>query len=221
MNRFTKYFLLLTLVLSCTILNAQEFGSNVINAPVEEEKFVEQKKGFSPDIDVSLSVGTSFSSFGRGYNMFGTYVMPEFRMPVTKKFSLQAGIGYSSMFYSNPGMEGTIFDQNQAHYGSVYVSGIYAVNEKLTIAGTAYKTFDLNPRPEDQMNPRALDFSNEGINVVIDYKVSDNVRFNVGVSYQKNSYYNNMYNPGGFNMNPSPFNTGFGSGFGSGFGPGF
>lgn len=221
MFRFIQNTIVLACLLAFTALNAQQFGSNAINAPIEEKPIVEKKKGFDPDIDVSVSLGTAFSSFGPGYNMFGTYVMPEFTVPINKKFAIRAGIGYSNMFYSTPGSEGTMFQQNNAHYGSVYVSGIYSVNEKLTIAGTAYKTFDLAARPEDQLNPRALDFSNEGISVNVDYKISDNVRFNVGFSYQKRNGYGNMYNPGGYNMNPSPFNTGFGPGFGSGFGPGF
>jgi hypothetical protein len=206
-------------------LSAQEFGSNLINAPVEEKPIVEQKKGFNPDIDVSLTLGTSFSSFRPGMNMFGTYVMPEFRLPVSKKFAIQAGIGYSSMFYSSPGNEGTIFEQNNIHYGLIYVSGIYAVNPKLTIAGTAWKTFNLNQQPENSINPRALDFSSEGVAVNVDYKVTERFRVNVGFSYRKYNSYNylgypgmNGY-PGGFGgIRPSPFGN---SGFGGGFGPGF
>ena len=218
MIKYIKHIGIFMLLLSFISLSAQEFGSNAINAPIEEKPIVVKKQGFNPDIDVSVSLGTSFSSFGPGMNMFGTYVMPEFTIPVSKKFAVRAGIGYSTMFYSTPGGEGNIFSQNNLQYGHVYVSGIYQVNEKLIITGTAYKTFDLAPRPEDQFNPHAFDFSNQGVNVNIDYKVSDRVRFNVGISYQKQNGYNNMYNPGGFNNFGSPFNHG---GFGSPFGPGF
>jgi hypothetical protein len=218
MLKFIKHIGMIILLLGFISLSAQEFGSNVINTPIEEKPVVVKKQGFNPDIDVSVSLGTSFSSFGPGMNMFGTYVMPEFTIPVSKKFAVRAGIGYSTIFYSSPANEGNIFSQNNAQYGHIYVTGIYHVNEKLTISGTAYKTFDLATRPEDQFNPHAFDFSNQGVNVNIDYKVSDRVRFNVGVSYQKQSPYNNMYNRGGFNNFGSPFNQG---GFGSPFGPGF
>ena len=218
MFRYTKHTGIIILLLGFISLSAQEFGSNAINAPVEETPIVVEKKGFNPNIDVSVSLGTSFSSFGPGMNMFGTYVMPEFTIPVSKKFAVKAGIGYSTIFYSSPGNEGNLFSQNNAQYGHIYVTGIYQVNEKLTISGTAYKTFDLATRPEDQFNPHAFDFRNEGVNVNIDYKVSDRVRFNIGVSYQKQSPYNYMNNPGGFNNFGSPFNN---HGFGSGFGPGF
>lgn len=197
-------------------MNAQEFGSNTINSPIEEQPIVAKKQGFNPDFSVTL--GSSFTSFAPGASAFGTYVMPEFTFPVTKKFAVRAGIGFSNTFYTTPENEGTIFGQNNTQYGHVYVSGLYQLNEKVTIAGTAYKTFDLAPQNPNQVNPRALDFSNEGIAVNVDYKVSENVRFNVGVSYQKYNSYGNFYNPGGFNLNQSPFNN---SGFASPFGPGF
>jgi hypothetical protein len=194
------------------LMSAQEFGSNAISAPVEEQPVVVKKQGFNPDVSVTL--GSSFTSFGPGFNAFSTGIMPEFTFPVTKKFAVKAGIGYSTIFYSTPGNEGSVFGQNSTQYGHVYVSGLYQLNEKVTIAGTAYKTFDLAPQPQNQVNPRALDFSNEGIAVNLDYKVNENVSFNVGFSYQKYNSYGNFYNTGGMN--------GFGSPVGiSPFGPSF
>lgn len=195
-------------------INAQEFGSNVIG----NDKFVEvnnESTGFKPDVSVSL--GTSFSSFAPGFRSFGTYVMPEFILPVSKKFAVRAGVGYSNVFYSTPANEGTVFGGNNLQYGTVYVSGIYQVNPKLTIAGTAYKTFSL-VRKRDDTNPFEPDYSNEGFAINADYKVTEKFRINVGFSYRKQNPYNYYYSPGGFNMNPSPF---YNQGFGSGFGPGF
>ena len=205
--------LVLVTVFTVSGLHAQEFGSNVINAPVKKQPVTTQK--YKPD--VSFTLGTSFSSFGPGFNTFGTYVMPEITFPVSKKFAIRTSIGYSNMFYSTPGGEGSMFSQSPAQYGHISISGLYRVNEKLTIAGTAFKTFDLNPR-KNQVNPRALDFSNEGVMLNLDYKVSDHVRINASFSYQKrNPYY--YYNNGGFMNNgfsgsASPF-------YHPGFGPSF
>lgn len=215
-NNKLKYLLLLGFISCIMWMNAQDFGENAVNSPVEEQPIVVKKQGFNPDVSVTL--GSSFTSFSPGVSAFGTYIMPEFTFPVTEKFAVRAGIGYSNMFFLTPGNEGSVFGQNNAQYGHVYVSGIYQLNDKVTIAGTAYKTFDLAPQPQNQANPRALDYSNEGIAVNVDYQVSDRVSFNVGFSYQKSNSYGNYYNPGGYNMNPSPF---YNSGFGSGFGPGF
>lgn len=212
MNKIHNILVIAAFFLALNI-HGQQFGSNVIG--VEKGSAVSLENTFKPDVSVTL--GTSFTSFGEGFNAFGTYIMPEVTMPVSKKFSIRAGLGYSSMFISTPENTGSIFGQNNVQYGTVYVSGLYQVNPKLSIAGTAFKTFDVAPK-NNEISPRALDFSNEGLMIDVEYKVSDQFRINAGFSYQKRNPYNYFYNPGGFNMHPSPFqNTGFGSGFGPRF----
>jgi len=202
--RIKNYIFLLFLAFLAVSGYGQQFGSNVIGSEnnIQSEKVITPKKAFSPDVSVSL--GSSFTSFGRGYNAFGTYIMPEFTFPVSKKFAVKAGIGYSTLFYPNSGFENAGTSQSFNQYGSVYVSGIYQVTEKFTIAGTAYKTFSLNQQTP-QANPRALDFSNEGIIMNMEYKVTDNFSINAGFSYQKQNPYNYYYNQGGFNSFGSPF----------------
>ena len=196
-------------------LLGQQFGSNVVGSGTDDqpEQFVAQKKGFSPHVSVSL--GSSFTNFGSGYNAFSTFIMPEFTFPVTEKFAVRAGFGYSTLFYPNSGFENPAQSLNQ--YGSVYVSGLYRVTEKFTIAGTAFKTFPLSEQTP-QANPRVLDFSNEGIMVDMQYKFSDTFSINAGFSYQKYNTYNYYYHPGAYNTFGSPFSSPFGS---SPFGPGF
>ncbi len=206
--KIRKWILAFLVIFFFSGVRAQEFGSNVINAPVKKQPVIHQQ--FKPD--VSFTLGTSFSSFGPGFNAFGTYVMPEITFPVSEKFAIRTSIGYANMFYSTPGAEGSLFSQNNIQYGYVSVSGLYRVNEKFTIAGTAFKTFDLAPK-RNQVNPRAVDFSNEGIMLNLDYKISEHVRINAAFSYQKrNPYY--YYNNGGFMNTSSPF-------YNSGFGPSF
>ena len=81
MGQFTKiaFIILLTIVIcSNAKINAQEFGSNV----KQEGKVTLQteQQGFKPDVRVSI--GTSFSTFGPGFNAFGTYIAPEISFPV-------------------------------------------------------------------------------------------------------------------------------------------
>jgi hypothetical protein len=147
--------------------------------------------------------------------------MPEFTLPINKKFAVRAGIGYSNMFYSTPGNEGSVFQQYNAQFGHVYVSGVYRVTERFTVAGTAFKTFEIAPPPENVVNPRAMDFSNEGIMLNMDYKINDNMRINATFSYQKYNAYGNFMNPGGFGGQPSPFGGQASPFFNPGFGPGF
>ena len=135
MLRIKPIILSLLMTVVAAGLFAQEFGSNVKRPDEDPESIMVRKEGFKPDVAVTL--GTSFSTFGPGYNMFGNWIMPEFTFPVNRKFAVRAGIGYTNMFYSTPGGEGNLFQQNNLQYGTVYVSGLYSVNSKVTIAGTA------------------------------------------------------------------------------------
>jgi len=166
-----------------------------------------KKQGFNPK--VRLSLGSSFSSFAPGYNAFGTYVMPELTIPVNKKFAVRAGIGYSTLF-TNYGREGSVFNNKPLSYGTVYVEGIYKLNEKVTVSAMGYKTFNLNPKPvKEQVNPHVLDMSNEGVYLNLNYKVNDKFEINAGFSYDKGNYHP-FYSGFGGNafpmMNPGNFN---------------
>jgi len=212
-----NYIILLFLAFIAVSGFGQQFASNVIgnDKNIKSEKVITPKKAFSPDVSVSL--GSSFTSFGRGYNAFSTFIMPEITFPISKKFAVKAGIGYSTMFFPGSGFENSGLDQSFQQFGSVYVSGLYRVTEKFTVTGTAYKTFPLTQQTP-QANPRALDFSNEGIIVNMNYKVSDHFSINAGFSYQKQNPYNYYYNPDGMNGFGSPYGSPFGN---SPFGPSF
>ena len=218
MRQFTKItfiILLGLLTVGFTSLQAQEFGSNIkTDSEDQTEVKLQKQEGFKPDVRVTL--GTSFSSFGPGLNSFGTFIAPEISMPVTRKFSMQVGLGYSSMFYSVPGE--TMFSGNASQYGSIFVSGTYQVNEKLTVRGTGYKTFLLNPTPPGETaNPFATDFSNQGVILDMDYKVTDKFRIAVSFEYREQNYPGFYpYSPNGMNnFGGSPFrrNPAFGTGF--------
>lgn len=218
-----KHSKILFLVFICLLIIqfdsfSQTFGSNVKTDTEENTdiKLVEQQ-GFKPDVKVSL--GTSFTSFALGYNSFGTFIAPEISMPVAKKIDISFGMAYSSMFYSTPG-EST-FGSSPSNYGSVYVSGTYYVNEKLTVRGTAYKTFLLNPQNfSENGNNNYFDFSSQGAILDVEYKVTDHFRVSASFQYREQNYPDYYFgNPHNSFGSPNNFNSGFG-GFG-GFGPGF
>lgn len=206
--------ILLVLSFSLILLNfasaqESEFGKDAKQTEQTVSQPLQPK--FSPDISVSL--GTTFSSFSPGYNSFGTFIAPEISFPVSNRFAVTAGIGYSSIFYNSPGE--SFINNRPSQYGSIYLSGSYKMTEKFTISGTGYKTFLLNPsKPPDENNIHTMDYSNQGIILNMDYKVSDKFRINASfqIHQQNDSPYNYMYpqQMGGF----SPFNN-------HGFYPGF
>ena len=182
----------------------------------EEEPTIDQgsqKELFKPNVSVSL--GTSFSTVGSGHNAFGTYIAPEISMPVSKKFSVSFGMGYSNMFFNSPVESG--FQGNSTSYGNLFVSGTYQVNEKLIVRGTAYKTFMLNPPSTiKQINPQYIDFSSQGVIFDAEYKVSEHFRVGVSIEYREQNYpsFYDFNRNGINNFDGSPFRTtSFGRGF--------
>ena len=178
--------------------------------PVQQ---IEEQELFKPNVSVSL--GTSFSTFGSGYNAFGTYIAPEISMPVSKKFSVSFGMGYSNMFYNSPVESG--FQGNSRSYGNLFVSGTYQVNEKLIVRGTAYKTFMLNPPTTIKaINPQFIDFSSQGVIFDAEYKVSEHFKVGVSIEYREQNYpsfydfnRNGINNFGGSQFRTPSFGRGF------------
>jgi hypothetical protein len=144
--------------------------------------------------EVSLSMGTSFSSFGSGFSGLGTYVAPTITLPVNNKFSVSFGLGYSSFFFNTPA-EASLQSANNS-YGSIFVSGAYQVNENLVIRGTAYKTFLLNTSTtNNSINPAFYDMGSQGFSFDAEYKVNDKFRIGVSVEYRdmnQSPYYPNI-----------------------------
>lgn len=210
---------LIFLLLSSGIAQDTDFGQNARQSEQETEQTAVQpdKQAFNPDVSVSL--GSSFSSFAPGYNSFGTFIAPEIRFPVSNRFAISTGIGYSTIYYNSPGE--SLLNNHPMQYGSIYVSGSYRMTEKLTISGTGYKTFLLNPPdPINENNTDYFDNSNQGVILNMDYKVTENFRINASFQlHQQNGYpYNSMY-PGNY-MSPYPMG-GFSPFNNQGFYPGF
>jgi len=173
------FIFVLALLISFQYTEAQTFGQDMQGS-------AKSRTAFKPD--VRLSLGSSFYSFYPGINGFSTWVAPEISMPINKKWTVAAGIAYTS-FLTTGSPETAGFGNTAQNYGSVYVKGRYQVNDKLAITGVAYKTFNLSPqRPGDKVNPRAIDFSNSGAMINLDYKVSNHFRINATFSMEQRHY---------------------------------
>jgi len=190
------------IVLSCLLLptamtKAQStgFGNNVMSVGEADESANLPTK-------VRVSLGTSFMAFS-GINAINTWIMPRITMPVSKKWSISYGMGYSAIFIN--GFENTSGQQNHSQYGHLFISGQYLLTKRITLTGTAYKTMMLNPSPKDDL-PRdnRLDFSSQGVILDMNYQVTDHFQINVGLEYRNQNY--PMY-PG---MHPG-FSTGSGN----------
>jgi len=193
----------------------KSFSQAVVHSTQQVNDSIEELQSTSIQQDflkpkVNLSVGSSFSTYGSGYNSFGMYVAPEISLPVNKKFSITFGMGYSNITFNTPSEVGT--QNSSLSYGDLFVSGTYKVNESLTVRGTAYKTFLMNPyMGNNSVTPQYLDFSKQGIIFDAEYKVSDKfkVGFSIEYSEQNNPYINQFNNSGlsGFGGSSFPSST--------------
>ena len=223
MTQFHKISLLLLLFVAAAFnLHAQAVvdGNHHQNESItpsqsfEEEPIIDQ--GSQKNCSNPMSVfhwELLFQLFGSGHNAFGTYIAPEISMPVSKKFSVSFGMGYSNMFFNSPVESG--FQGNSRSYGNLFVSGTYQVNEKLIVRGTAYKTFMLNPPSAiKQINPQYIDFSSQGVIFDAEYNVSEHFKVGVSIEYREQNYPSFYdFNRSGIN-NLSPFQSpSFGRGF--------
>ncbi|MFK5856361.1 MAG: hypothetical protein QM503_09540 [Bacteroidota bacterium] len=183
------------MLFSGLLLQSQTFGLNnglQSNPPAKSK----------PQVSVSLS--SSFASFGSGITSFGTTILPQVTFPVSDKFSISTGIGYSTFFVGN-GSE-SMFNSSPASYGHVFVSGTYQVNEKISLRGTGYKTFNLAPTTyNSETNTMGYDYSSQGFIMDVEYKVTDNFRINIGFEYREQN--SPMYNPNGMYFNNPHMNT--------------
>lgn len=128
----------------------------------------------------SLKIGSQFTTQMNGNSLFGTSISPSIILPLKPKFSIETGISYQSLFLG-PG----ISDDSQSgskHFslGSIYMSGLYELNPKVTLRGTAWKQFDLS---SSKMNPRVIDFEAEGINIGLQYEVTEKFRIEASFEY--------------------------------------
>jgi len=181
------FIFVLAVLIPFQYTQAQTFGQDMQGS-------AKSRTAFKPD--VRLSLGSSFYSFYPGMNGFSTWVAPEISMPINKKWTLAAGIAYTN-FLTTGTPETAGFGTTFQNYGSVYVKGRYQVNGKLAVTAIGYKTFSLSPQKfNDKVNPRAIDFSNSGAMISVDYKVSNHFRINAAFSVEQRHY--NPFAPYGY-----------------------
>lgn len=158
---------------------------------------------------VIVQAGSSFGTNFNGTTVFETNISPTLLIPIKPKFEMAVGMSYQTYFINSTSTQSSVVENNAVksniNLGTIYVSGIYKVNEKATIRGTAWKQFDLSAQ-KPSMNPRATNFESEGVNIGINYKFNDHFQVDASFDYSNgyNPYQMNSFGNHGMGMN-SPF----------------
>jgi hypothetical protein len=200
-----KKILISVIFLSLSFLHS--YGQYGFSGP-----FLSKSQGVSRNTNslspkISLGLSSTFHTTPFGTSVFGTNIAPSISFQVKPKLQIETGMSYQTYFMnskSSPQLDGSVSQNANTSTGMIYISGIYELNPKTTIRGTAWKQFDLSDQ-KSTINPRATNFEAEGFNVGINYKVNDHFQIDASIDYSN-----------GFNPYRSAYN-GFGNYGGSSF----
>jgi hypothetical protein len=154
----------------------------------------------------SLEMGTGFSSFSSGASMLGNYIAPRVEYDLSPSFTIIAGGSFSFNQYNNMPqplvMNNNINNTRPLQQGlsghSMYMSGRYMINENLFMTGTVYS--DRGQMPLSLSSPDIFEYTNQGMSMGLEYRISNNLHFGAGVGITRSN------NPYHFN---SPFSDPF------------
>lgn len=198
------------------MMMAQESGSSLSAGAVLPAPF--------KPVQFNMITGMNFGTLPFSGNYLQSYLAPSFAMPLNKKFTISAGVNYSHTTFNNTPIvngEGTIQNYSGGlNTLTMFTSGIYKVNERLSFSGSAYKT--INPAFNARLNPQSLQMDAQGVSFGIGYQVSENMHIGAEIRMQQgnSNFYNPYGNPYGNSFN-NPYNHGFYNPFNSGFGSPF
>ncbi len=198
-KQILKYSLLF---FTFSLLMIYDAKAQYVNLTEERGNNTNESRLYSPRI--SLDISSGFTSYGNSMNHFSTSVSPKILLPVNRRFSIVAGIGYTTLFTG----QNSYFGRQNLSYGSVFAGGNYMLNDKVQLSGIAYSTINFNnPVLSDNENT-FQNFEAKGVAFDVEYRVNDNFRINVGFKYHKQNtplYYDPFFPLNGGNFT-SPFN---------------
>lgn len=181
----------LILIASCFVFCGQAFAQQAANDSLPASAGASHTGTVLPlhKLHVGVQAGTEFmatSGYGSG---FSTFLSPTLTYPVSTRFLVSGGI--SVVNTSLNGYRPWYSPETNSFSGNItqttlWVSGQYLLNDRLTLTGTAWKTIDFTGNhsgnyPVYKTNP-------EGAFFKVGYKVTDNFHIEAGFGYSQGSH---------------------------------
>lgn len=147
---------------------------------------------FQKKIDYSFSTGTSFFSSPGYAHGSSFYLAPEFKMNLSPKFKVDAGIMLmQNRFNWNPptsvfGERSVVVKSGPSYGGVLFASGNYQLNSRLTFSGCIVKSFS----PDGSSYQAGMQNSYQMMSLGVDYKLSDHITIGGGVRMMQFSGFN-------------------------------
>lgn len=161
---------------------------------------------FEKKFKIRMEIGAGFGTGFQNSTFTNTFVSPQFFYNVSPKLSLNGGmiLGRNNFYNSSSELVDYFPATGNFTYTYLYGEGQYQINDKLTIGGMLYRESNLQNYPE--INPRALNFENQGIMMEFQYIINENFSIGggFGVSNGNSPYFNErrmFSNPFMFNGN--------------------
>ncbi len=209
-----RYLFLMIMALVPFTMQAQEAIENIPHTQITEGSIhtgAGLPSPFSP-MRFNMETGMRFGTFGQG-NFLQSFVNPSFSIPMNKKLTISAGVSYSHTLLNNTSLISNTGEIRQ-HSGEIntltmHTSGLYRVNEKLTVSGTVFKT--INPALNSRLNPNAINMEAQGVAFGLGYQLNESLYIGASIKMQQgNSNYHHYSSPfrSSFHSDPfSPFNS--------------
>jgi hypothetical protein len=156
-----------------------------------------------------VTAGLDFSTAFSYGSAFTQYVAPQVSYPLGKKFMVSGGlfIANTNYFNAKPWYTSENASGTSGNFTSVTVfgSGTYFVNDRLTLSGAFYKQFPVSGQQISYSPYSPLNNTQgaQGFNVNVQYRIGNNMFIRAGVRLDQgvNPWYTNPFAP-------SPFGTG-------------
>lgn len=168
---------------------------------------IDSKSPLSTSLNLGFGLGTQFS----GNTMTYQQINPTINYHFDKRFSIFGGVAYTSFqnydtYYINSSENRFESQSSNFNLGKIFVGGSYMVNPKLRLDGMIWKQQTMNTDSKVLQN-KLPDFDAHGLNLRLNYQVSDKVQINAEFSYTKGNdpFYSPYRNNSFMNGSSSPF----------------
>ncbi len=186
------------------------FGINMAKGQTDSTNEYFDAANLKPDKSSPKSQwGVNVGAFGGSYNgqgYYGSFLSPNYKLNLSSKFSVQAGVIFSSFSMpSRYNSEGGSIINNSYNTSIFYTQGVYKVNKKIFITGGAYTSLNNKPGTSNNLNPAYYNDDIKGGKIGIGYNINDHSSLYLEMQINKG------YSP--FNSCSSSFSNGFGNSF--------
>jgi hypothetical protein len=156
-----------------------------------EEELLPLQSNFKPHFS-GASVNAGFMIMpGVGS---GNFIAPKISFHATPRLFVNAGVTilqYNSLLSPKPASESTQRRTGPVIAAYVFTEGVYLLNEKWSINGSAMK-YITSSGPFNQATPFRL--PKEAMHLGVDYKITPNITVGAKIGYSNGSRGNSLYN---------------------------